>query len=32
VESRIQRLENQVKDKKYDKMLERIREEEIKLR
>lgn len=32
VESRIQRLENQVKDKKYDRMLERIREEEIKLR
>jgi len=32
VEGRIQRLENQVKDKKYDKMLERIREEEIKLR
>jgi flagellar biosynthesis/type III secretory pathway M-ring protein FliF/YscJ len=32
VESRIQRLENQVQDKKYDKMLDRIREEEIKLR
>ncbi|HDR73357.1 MAG TPA: hypothetical protein ENN85_05565 [Methanoculleus sp.] len=32
VESRIQRLENQVKDRKYDKMLDRIREEEIKLR
>jgi flagellar biosynthesis/type III secretory pathway M-ring protein FliF/YscJ len=32
VESRIQRLENQVTDKKYDKMLDRIREEEIKLR
>ncbi|MDG6256320.1 MAG: hypothetical protein QCH35_01850 [Methanomicrobiaceae archaeon] len=32
VEGRIQRLENEVKDKKYDKMLERIREEEIKLR
>jgi flagellar biosynthesis/type III secretory pathway M-ring protein FliF/YscJ len=32
VESRIQRLENQVQDKKYDQMLDRIREEEIKLR
>ena len=32
VEGRIQRLENQLKEKKYDKMLERIREEEIKLR
>jgi hypothetical protein len=32
VETRIQRLENQVKDKKYDKMLDRVREEEIKLR
>ena len=32
VEGRIQRLENQVTDKKYDRMLDRIREEEIKLR
>ena len=32
VEGRIHRLENQLKDKKYDTMLERIREEEIKLR
>ncbi len=32
VETRLQRLENRVKDKKYDKMLDRVREEEIKLR
>jgi hypothetical protein len=32
VEARIQQLENQVKDRKLDRMLDRIREEEIKLR
>lgn len=32
VEGRIQQLENQVKDRKLDRMLDRIREEEIKLR